>query len=369
NSSFSTEMELAITRKTQRHSGIAPRYPGTCRHLTPEQIAHKRATGIKPALRFRIPDNEMVQFDDFIQGPRNFATNDIGDFIIEKADGSASFMFCNAVDDALMQVTHVMRGEDHLTNTPRQLLVLKALNLPMPAYGHMPLILGFDGKPLSKRNGSQSIEALREQGYFPQAVNNYLARLGHHFENEKLLTLNELGEQFNVSHIGRSPARFDLAQLKHWQKETVLIKTEDEITKWIAPFVSPLVSNDKAAHFTQTIKQNIVLPEDAHEWAKQLLTDECIWDDDAITNLNTDAGKHILDNLQSAIEKEGDDYANVVKALTTLTGQKGKALFLPLRCAITGRSYGPELANIFTLMGKQSLLKRVELVKAKLISK
>lgn len=363
---FCTEMELAITRKTQLQSGIAPRYPGTCRHLTPEQIAHKRAKGIKPALRFRIPDNETIYFEDFIQGPRTFATNDIGDFIIEKADGSASFMFCNAVDDALMQVTHVMRGEDHLTNTPRQLLVLKALGLPIPAYGHMPLILGFDGKPLSKRNGSQSIEALREQGYFPLAVNNYLARLGHHFENEKLLTLDELGEYFDVSHIGRSPARFDLAQLKHWQKETVLTKTDDEISKWIAPFVSPLVSSDNVTHFTQTIKQNIVLPEDAQEWAKQLLTDDCIWDDDAIANLNTEAGKHIVDCLASVIEQEGDNYANVVKKITEVTNQKGKALFLPLRSAITGRSYGPELAKIFTLMGKQGLLKRVELIKAKL---
>ncbi|MBS0287305.1 MAG: glutamate--tRNA ligase [Proteobacteria bacterium] len=362
---FCTEMELAITRKTQLQSGIAPRYPGTCRHLTHDQIAHKRAKGMKPALRFRIPDNETIQFDDFIQGPRTFATNDIGDFIIEKADGSASFMFCNAVDDALMGVTHVMRGEDHLTNTPRQLLVLKALNLTVPAYGHMPLILGFDGKPLSKRNGSQSIEALREQGYFPIAVNNYLGRLGHHFENEKLLSLDELGAHFDISHIGRSPARFDLAQLKHWQKEAVLLKTDDEIWQWIANFVKDIVTPDKAALFTQTVKQNIVLPEDAHDWAKQLLTDECTWDEDALDNLHTEAGKHILDNLHAAIEEHGDDYPNVVKALTERTGQKGKALFLPLRSAITGRGYGPELVKIFLLMGKNALLHRANVAKTK----
>ncbi len=362
---FCTEMELAITRKTQLQSGIAPRYPGTCRHLTPEQIAHKRAKGIKPALRFRIPDNETVFFEDFIQGQRTFATNDIGDFIIEKADGSASFMFCNAVDDALMGVTHVMRGEDHLTNTPRQLLILKALNLAAPLYGHMPLILGFDGKPLSKRNGSQSIEALREQGYFPLAVNNYLSRLGHHFENEKLLSLDELGEYFDITHIGRSPARFDIAQLKHWQKETVLTKNDEEIWAWIAPFVSNLVSKEDAMHFTQTVKLNIVLPEDALEWAKQLLTEECVWDEDAVKNLEGEAGKHILDNLSQAISTEGENYAGVVKFLTEKTGQKGKALFLPLRSAITGRSYGPELAKIFILMGKDALLKRVELAKSK----
>ena len=171
---------------------------------------------------------------------------------------------------------------------------------------------------------------------------------------------------FDVTHIGRSPARFDLAQLKHWQKETVLTKTDDEISKWIAPFVSPLVPSDKVALFTQTIKQNIVLPEDAQEWAKQLLTDDCIWDDDAIANLNTEAGKLIVDCLANVIEQEGDNYANVVKKITEVTSLKGKALFLPLRSAVTGRSYGPELAKIFTLMGKQGLLQRVELIKAKL---
>ncbi|MBS0288523.1 MAG: glutamate--tRNA ligase [Proteobacteria bacterium] len=362
---FCTEMELSITRKTQLQAGIAPRYPGTCRHLTHEQIAHKRAKGIKPALRFKIPDNEVVHFEDFIQGPKTFATNDIGDFIIEKADGTASFMFCNAVDDALMQVTHVMRGEDHLTNTPRQLLVLKALGLREPLYGHMPLILGYDGKPLSKRNGSQSIEALREQGYFPQAINNYLARLGHHISNESLLTLEELGEHFAIEHIGRSSARFDLAQLKHWQKECVLAKTDEEIWAWIRPFLTH-VQDKTTQMFTQTIKQNIVLPQDAIDWERQLLTNECIFDEDALENLTTESGKIILDNLNTAIQEHGDDYSQVVKALGQLTNQKGKALFLPLRSAMTGRSYGPELAKIFTLMGKEALLARVRLAQAQI---
>jgi glutamyl-tRNA synthetase len=360
---FCTDTELTITRKTQLQAGMPPRYAGTCRHLTQEQIEAKRAKGLVPALRFRIPDNESIHFDDFIQGPKTFATDDIGDFIIEKADGSASFMFCNAVDDALMEVTHVMRGEDHLTNTPRQLLILKALGLKAPLYGHMPLILGFDGKPLSKRNGSQSIESLREQGYFPLAINNYLSRLGHHFDNEKLLSLDELGAHFAISHIGRSPARFDLAQLKHWQKETVLTKSDDEFWNWVKPYVKDIVNDDQAALFAQAIKQNVVLPEDALSWSKQLLTDECIFDDDAVANLQHQDGKSILTHLASVIEQEGDQYANVVKKITEATQLKGKSLFLPLRSAITGRTNGPELAKIFTLMGKEALLKRVSLAK------
>ncbi len=274
---YCSETELAIARKSQLAAGKPPRYSGTCRELTPEQQQAKVAKGLKPALRFRIPDNEIIEFDDFIQGPKHFVANDIGDFIIKKADNSASFMFCNAVDDSLMQVSHVMRGEDHLTNTPRQLLILKALRMPAPLYGHMPLILGFDGKPLSKRNGSQSIESLREQGYFPIAINNYLSRLGHHFEHEQLLSLDELGKHFAAKNIGRSPARFDLAQLNHWQKEAIMHASDEEFWQWVAPFVAELVG-DHAQAFTTTFKQNCILPTDAKAWAEQILTDAPHWD-------------------------------------------------------------------------------------------
>ncbi|MGE3318723.1 MAG: glutamate--tRNA ligase [Candidatus Berkiella sp.] len=356
---YCSEAELAITRKSQLAQGMPPRYNGTCRNLTEEQRQAKAAKGVVPALRFVIPENEVIEFEDFIQGSKNFAANDIGDFIIKKADGSASFMFCNAVDDSLMQVTHVMRGEDHLTNTPRQLLILKALRLSAPSYGHMPLILGFDGKPLSKRNGSQSIESLREQGYFPIAINNYLARLGHHFEHEQLLSLDELGTHFSAKNIGRSPARFDVAQLNHWQKEAVLKCSDEEFWEWIAPYIGQL-ANGKAAAFTSTFKQNCVLPSDAKEWATQVLTDSPVWDDEARSHLST--ANDLLEKLEAAIQVEGDNYQAVIARLSD-SGLKGKALFLPVRSAITGRCYGPELIKIFPLMGKEALLKRVALAK------
>ncbi|MFI4938644.1 MAG: glutamate--tRNA ligase, partial [Candidatus Berkiellales bacterium] len=338
---YCTDTELTIARKNQLNAGLPPRYPGTCRHLTPEQQAVKKAKGLVPALRFRIPDDETISFDDFIQGPKNFATNDIGDFIIQKADLSASFMFCNAVDDALMQVTHVMRGEDHLTNTPRQLLVLKALGLKVPQYGHMPLILGFDGKPLSKRNGSQSAESLRDQGYFPLAVNNYLSRLGHHFENEALLSLAELGQHFSVTHIGRAPARFDLAQLKHWQKEAILKKSDEALWEWLKPFVTEWITEDKYQLFIQVIRQNVVLPEDAQFWAKRLLSPEYIPEEETLLKIK-ESGKDFLQTLKQAIMQHGDNYAAVIDQVKKETAKSGKALFLPVRLVITGKGDGPE---------------------------
>jgi len=308
-----------------------------------------------------VPDGEKITFEDFIQGPKVFATDDIGDFIIKKADGSASFMFCNAVDDALMEVTHVMRGEDHLTNTPRQLFILEALKLKAPLYGHMALILGFDGKPLSKRNGSQSVESLQEQGFFAISIANYLARLGHHFESDDLLTFEALGENFSIDHINRAPARFDMAQLNHWQKEAVLTLSDEQCWEWIAPSVGDWVERDKHLSFTQTVKQNILFPADAQFWAKQLLSAQCHYSKEA-KEVMLEAGIGFLEALMRAVEQEGDDYGKAQKMLSELTHKKGKALFKPLRASITGRVQGPELVKIFALMGKTGLLERLAMV-------
>ena len=135
--------------------------------------------GQPAALRFRVPAGEVVVFDDVVHGEQRFATDDIGDFIIRRADGSIAFFFSNAIDDALMGVTLVLRGDDHLNNTPRQILILKALGLPIPRYAHVALLLGMDGTPLSKRHGGSSLPDLRKRGFLPAAIRNHLVRLGH----------------------------------------------------------------------------------------------------------------------------------------------------------------------------------------------
>lgn len=358
---YCTEAELTIVRRNQINAHQPPRYAGTCRHLTEEQRAEKEANGLKPALRFRIPDDETVAFEDFIQGNKVFSTSDIGDFIIKKADGSSSFMFCNAVDDALMGVTHVMRGEDHLTNSPRQLLILKALGLPISTYGHMPLILGFDGKPLSKRNGSQSVESLRTAGYFPIALANYLARLGHHYTQENLLSLNELGEHFDTKHISRSPARFDEQQLTHWQKEVVMQLDMAAFWDWIAPEVKHLIDAKQAEAFCECVKDNVVYPKDALMWAQQLLTDQFEFDEAAKAQIDS-LGETRLHAIQKAIQAHGEDYQAIVADIKANTDLKGKALFMGLRSLFSGRTFGPELAKIVSLMGKELLLYRIEWV-------
>ena len=175
---YCSALELDMSRRSQLAAGKPPRYAGTCRSLTADQRARRAAQGLRPTLRFRVPDDARIEFDDFVHGPQSFVSGDIGDFVIRRADGTAAFFFCNAVDDADMGVTHVLRGEDHLTNTPRQLMLLDALGLTRPVYGHISLIVARDGSPLSKRHGATSVREYREQGYLPEALINHLFRLG-----------------------------------------------------------------------------------------------------------------------------------------------------------------------------------------------
>ena len=195
---FCSDVQLKLDRKARLAAGRAPRYAGTCARLTAEEIALKLRQGFRPTLRFRVGDSGSVGFDDLVRGTQRFERSDIGDFIVRRSDGSPAFFFSNAVDDALMGITHVLRGEDHLANTPRQLMLLEALDLKPPAYGHLSLLVGEDGSPLSKRRGSRSVRQMRDDGYLPAALLNYLARLGHACASDALLDFAGLAQAFST---------------------------------------------------------------------------------------------------------------------------------------------------------------------------
>lgn len=356
---FCSEAQLALARKVQLASGQPPRYPGTCRHLTAEEIAAKRILGLQPTLRFRVPEKTTVRFNDIVHGEQTFNTDDLGDFIIRRTDGTSPFMYCNAIDDALMGVTHVIRGQDHLANTPRQIMILEALKLNIPHYGHISLILGSDGSPLSKRNGSRSVGELREMGYLPIAVNNYLSRLGHYFENPSFMTFAELAQAFDFSHLSKSPARFDADQLLHWQKEAIARLSDDEFWCWLGDDIKQAVPQTAQAIFVQGVRPNIVFPEDAKVWIERLFNDALVYDEEAETILRA-TNKTFFDVAIEAVNTHGTDYAAVCEALKTKANVKGKGLFQPLRYAVTGVAHGPELVHIFTLLGRDGLLKRFQ---------
>ncbi|MFQ5469458.1 MAG: glutamate--tRNA ligase [Gammaproteobacteria bacterium] len=356
---FCSKEELALSRKVQLSSGRPPRYAGTCAHLGDEEISKRVRAGRKPVLRYRVSKDSLTGFEDMVRGSQSFSGNEIGDFIIRRADGTPAFFFCNAVDDALMGVTHVLRGEDHLTNTPRQIMLLEALELSVPEYGHISLIVGSDGSPLSKRHGSRSINELRETGYLPGAVNNYLARLGHHYECDDYVALSDLSSQFDTSHLGRAPARFDSQQLLYWQHESVTHTSTEELWTWVGSEVHKIVPDAMKFQFVEMVKPNVRLPEHASRWARIVFLDSIEYSDNA-QEVIQQAGGGYFQHALHAYEESGNDYKNLIKNLKSLSGKKGKALFLPLRVALTGELDGPELAQLIPMMTPERINARLK---------
>ncbi len=356
---FCTDEQLAITRKVQLASHQPPRYPGTCRRLTAEQIEAKSIANIPFTLRFEVANQQVVEFQDLIKGNQRFETDHIGDFIIRRGDGSASFMFCNAIDDALMGISHALRGDDHLTNTPRQILILQALNLPIPQYGHFPTILGPDGQRLSKRNGSRSIQELRQEGFLAFGILNYLARLGHHDADNTLLDLNGLSAHFELKNISLSPAHYDPIQLNFWQKEAMHHSSWQDCWQDIRTYVETYVPESSAEAFVEMVKPNLVMPGDAIPWAKAIFADIDYEDKPEVMKVIRDAGVDFYQTASTILGESLLDYPKLVSGLQQKTGLKGKALFFPLRAALTAELHGPELAKILKLLGVEKAQARL----------
>lgn len=355
---FCTDQELLLARKMQLAQGNAPRYAGTCRKLSPEDLERKLSNGMKPAWRFIVPKDAEIRFTDVVKGPQQFYGRDIGDFIIRRADGTPPFLFCNAIDDATMQVSHVLRGEDHLTNTPRQILLLQALQLPVPQYGHLSLIVGDDGAPLSKRHGSFSLSELRKQGYLPLAILNYLARLGHTSESQDLLPFTSLAIHFNLEKLSRSPARFDLNQLMFWQKMAVLSLQSEDLWRWLGESIQRQIPEKKRLLFIDTIKANILFPRDAEAWAKIFFQEHLHISPEELAILKA-AGEQFFVEAELAVDRFGIDLNNVMAEMKQTLGLSGKRLFMPLRVSLTGLTHGPELAQIAALLGPSKLKLRL----------
>lgn len=349
---FCTAVELEVSRKIQAAAGKPPRYSGKCAHLSAGEAEAKKAQGLSYTTRFRMPKTQALNFDDLVRGPQHFSSDDIGDFIVRRSDGNFAFFFVNAIDDALMQITHVLRGEDHLTNTPRQIALLRALGLPEPKYGHISLIVNQAGAPLSKRSGSLAIEELERLGYFPIAINNYLARLGHHYADNRLLDMASLAEQFSLEHLGRAPARYDRAQLDHWQ--TLAVQQADDATllAWLAPAIADIVPVAERAPFAAAVRANIVFPSDAQQWAQAIYAEPLQVSDEARKVLHA-TGAGFFD---AALKVYDDrmDFAALVAAVKRATGASGKSLFLPLRAALTGQVHGPEMPAVYALLGARA---------------
>jgi glutamyl-tRNA synthetase len=346
---YCTPLEIEVSRKTQIASGKPPRYAGTCRNLNDTQRAAKLAEGRKPTLRFKVPDAGRVEFVDLVHGEQRFECADIGDFIVQRADGSAAFFFSNVVDDAMSGVSVVLRGEDHLSNTPRQLMIAEALGLAAPTYGHISLITSADGSPLSKRHGAKSLRQLKEEGYLPLALVNHLFRLGHSSDLHGLQTMEDLARGFDPSHLVRSPARFDPVQLEVWQRDAVHRLTIDEACEWLQPHRPAEVSDNDWRAFVTVVQANLILPADVTPWVQAIFGEDIALDAEGETVIGA-AGAAFFQAAASAAIESGNDWKLLSQKTRERTGKKGPELFKPLRYALTGQGHGPELAPLLSLL-------------------
>lgn len=346
---FCAPEDLAAQRQAQIAVRQPPRYAGHCRAI-PAAAARARVDAGEPAAwRFAMPANTQILVDDAIHGQRQFASDVLDDFVIRRRDGRFAFFFVNAVDDAAQDITHVLRGDDHLPNTPRQIALLRALGLPTPQYAHMALMVGAGGRPLSKRDGLMPVRQWREQGYAPAALVNYLAGVGNAQlaakinDGEGTATLSQLAAAFDLAQLSRAPAQFDSQGLTHCQKTALTSLSLSDWMQWAA-MDADASGDSKTRDFAAVIRDNVLLRADIAHWQKVIAGEEF-----AITAEAKSAIAAADPALWTAATAAADqpDWKSFTTAITTATGIKGKNLYAPLRAALTGRLDGPAMSALY----------------------
>lgn len=351
---YRTEAELKQRRAELRRRGRPPRYDREWGRLPHEEVVRRRTAGQMPVIRFAAPDAGEIAWDDLVRGPRTLPATEVADFVLARSGGTPGFLFANTMDDALMGVTHVLRGEDHLVNTARQLVILDALGLPVPRYGHMPLLSGPDGAKLSKRTGAVGVESFRDAGILPLALANTLARLGHPWEEHGLLSMAALATGFDPARLSSAAQRFDPAQIGHWQRVALDALSDEELAAWAGEPVLALVPAGSRVAFLAAVRPNVASPAEVAEWAAILF---------GPANLeplpDTGAGPELFAAALSAFDGGAVDHKGLAGPVRASVGASGKAFFKPLRMALTGRAEGPDLGALFAAMPRDTIRARL----------
>jgi len=368
--------ELEAVREEQRKANVAPGYNGHCRELTADQVAAFKAQGREGVVRMRMPDGTTT-FVDEIRGEVTFDHKFVPDFVLVRADGSPLYTLAVAVDDILMGVTHVLRGEDLLSSTPRQIRVYQAMGVApedFPVFAHLPFVMGQDNAKLSKRNGEVSIAWYREQGYLPEAICNYLALLGWSpGDDVENISMKELTELFTVEKVHSSPARFDMKKLEAINGDKIRALSVEDFAQWTIPFLKKAAiiegTDAEIALVKQAlplIQERIVKLDEAPQLLKFLFVKEFAIDSDAVSKVNDESAKSILKRAQSELEQLSTwNHESIEAALRTSLieemGLKPRIAFTALRIATTGSTISPPLFESMELLGKQACLARISL--------
>jgi len=364
---FCSKEELDKEREKNLSEGKNPIYSGKCRNISLEEAKKRIAAGEKAAVRFKV-DKREVNVKDILKGEIDFPTSMFGDFIIVRPDGVPVYNFVVVIDDALMKITHIIRGDDHLNNTPKQILIYKALGFDIPDFVHIPMILGPDHSKLSKRHGDTSVNQFRENGYLADAFFNYLALLGwSHPEEKEVLSKEELIEAFNLNRISKSAAVFDFDKLKWMNGVYIRGKSRDELFGLAKPFITVADIQDVDEEWLKdvifSVKDKIATLNEIDEQIK-IFFEQSTPDEESLELLNLETSPLVLQAYLNEIEGvanlTADRYKEITKKIQKDTGAKGKGLFMVLRIGLTGQRTGPDMDKIATLLPVSEQVKRIE---------
>ncbi len=369
---FCSSEELDMKTKAQKTLGQLQIYDGKCSTISLDDAKARIAAGEKPRVRFRNNVDKILAFEDLVRGIVKKASNEIGDFVIFKDDGFPTYNFATVIDEALMKITHVIRGEDHISNTARQILLYQAYDYEVPTFAHTSMILGGDKEKLSKRHGASTVMDFEAEGYLPEGIRNFLALLGwSHPEGIETMTDEELIKAFNLNRFSKSPAVFDMNKFNHintWHIRNIDI--DDAVSRFLpylikGGYIEENPTEEKLAwakKLVTVLREHCSVLSDICSHVDVFFKDDFTFTDEMKEAIESEESKKLFAYVKSRIE--GCDemteavMKGIIKDAQKETGLKGPALYHPLRYAVTGHVSGTELASIAELLGKEKLINR-----------
>ncbi|MCF6462462.1 glutamate--tRNA ligase [Clostridium sp. Cult1] len=375
---FCSKERLDKVREEQKIKGLIPKYDGLCRSLSIDEAKKKIANGEEYVVRLKLPPNEDIKFEDLVRGTITINTEDIDDQVLLKSDGYPTYHMAVVVDDHLMGITHIVRGEEWLPSTPKHVYLYEVFGWEKPVYVHLPTVLNKERKKLSKRHGDVAVEDFRKKGYLPEGLINYLALVGWSPEdNEEILTMEELIDKFSFERVSKTGGIFDKDKLDWVNGHHIRNYDLDKLTKLAIPYLKEAdLIDDKFVEerydwiktMVETVKENLSNVSEIIDKVDIFFNNEIQpEDDEALSVLKQDHVPDLLNAFKQElenIEEVDEEFAKtIMKKIQKGTGIKGKKLFMPTRVALTGNIHGPELISIIFLLGKQNIIDRIEYVK------
>lgn len=370
---FCTKDRLDRLRKTQMENKETPKYDGKCRALPKEEVKRRIEAGEEYVIRMALPENEDIIFDDEVRGRVSINTSDIDDQVLIKADGFPTYHFAVVVDDHLMGVNYVVRGEEWLVSTPKHIILYNYFGWEPPKFAHLPSVLNKNKKKLSKRYDSVAVEDFLEKGYLPEAIINYIALLGWSDpEGREIISMDELIESFDISRVNKAGAVFDTEKLNWVNSQYIRKISDEELALLIKPYLADAkivdddISDEVMIVVASAIKEKLDYLEQSVELAGELFVDVDLdsLDEDAREIMDMETNETLFTKLIELYE-DVDEFTpqNAFKAIKTVQKKckiRGKALFMPTRIALSGVMHGPDLSNLIAVLGKEETIKRLE---------